>query len=494
MLQAYLLFSTALLAVLWVAMAIWQRRAIKVASHSVAIPRYTSITYPILGSLQYFAGHWDFLRDATQNGSASFHLARQRCIALPVESRQAFFSDSRLSFALGYAVMLGATPSMNKDFLRSMGFDITLGGRSTKFLAALMRKERVDATTPTLYAYAAECIDGLAATTNPFESIYGTIFRLTVNTIGARSIAASPTICDALMKIFHELDQAATPVTILFPWFCGPERMQRFYLMKRFYDIMSAAIEQRRKDGRNDDDPIQYVIDAGLSPMEITQFTLAALFAGIANTGVVAAYILCDLATHPDYLVQVREELKAFVALFNPDKSLPLHARIQTITYDDWTTAGRLPVLERCLKETIRLRIATPLHRLNDTGKDIEMAGVLVPRDTIVSFHTSFMHHNEDMYADPLTWDPERFSEGREEGKSVPMSFAGWGAGKHQCLGKKFATFEIFLVTALTLSSYEIEVIDKDGQHMAEMPPADLDNALVSPPTVEVKLRLSPRL
>ncbi|KAJ7129908.1 cytochrome P450 [Mycena crocata] len=493
LLQAAFILSTALMAALLWGLAIWQRRALKVLSSSVSVPRPTNIAYPLLGSLQYFSRHWDFLRTATQNGSVSFHLATVRCIALPVESRQAFFNDSRPAFALAYAVMLGATPSMNKDFLTTMGFDITLGGRSNKFLSALMRKERVNSNLPTLYAYADECISGLSSTTDPFQTIYGTIFRLTVDTIAASSIAANPAVCNALMNIFHELDRSATPVTILFPWFLGWERMQRFYLMKGFYNTMTAAIDQRRADGRNDEDPMQYLIDSGLSSIEITQFTLAALFAGIANTGIVAAYILCDLATHPAYLAQIREEVEEFVSSFNPDTSLPLIQRVSSIAYEDWIRAGSLPVLDRCLKETLRLRIATPLHRLNDSGADIEMAGVLVPKNTILSFHSSFMHHNEDIYTDPMTWDPERFTEGREEDKNAPMSFCGWGAGKHQCLGKKFATFEIFLLTALMIYTYDIETVDKDGRPVTEMPPVELNNTVISPPNPAVHLKLTAR-
>ncbi|KAJ7808618.1 cytochrome P450 [Mycena olivaceomarginata] len=437
-----------------VALALWQRRfraqkKARLTSAGLSIAPSTPIAYPIIGSLQYFAGHWDFLRTATQNGATvSFHLANQKCIAVPVEKRHEFFSDSRPSFALAYAVMLGATPSMNKDFLSSMGFDITLGGRSNKFLSALVRNQRINANMPILYQYADECISGLGATTDPFDTIYKTIFRLTVNTIAASSIAASPAICDALAKIFHELDQSGTPATILFPWFPGWERMQRFYLMKQFYDIMSAAIDERKKEGRNDEDPMQYLIDAGLSSLEITQFTLAALFAGIANTGIVAAYILCDLATHPEYLSQVREELSTFVAQFNPDESLPVAARVQTITYEDWIRVGSLPITDKCLKETLRLRIATPLHR--------------------------FMHHNEEIYTEPLRWDPERFSEERAEDKAQPMSFAAWGLGKHQCLGQKFAKFEIFLLTALLVSSYDVQAVDKTGAPITEMPPVHL--------------------
>lgn len=151
MLHAAFIVSTALTAALMVALALWQRRfraqKARLTSAGLSIAPSTPIAYPIIGSLQYFAGHWDFLRTATQNGATvSFHLANQRCIAVPVEKRHEFFSDSRPSFALAYAVMLGATPSMNKDFLSSMGFDITLGGRSNKFLSALVRNQRINAS------------------------------------------------------------------------------------------------------------------------------------------------------------------------------------------------------------------------------------------------------------------------------------------------------------------------------------------------------------
>lgn len=148
--QLEFLFSTAATAILLIlSILLWKRRAFqrfKSTSSSISTPSYTSISYPVLGSLQYFSRHWDFLQSATKNGtsSASFHLAHHKCIAIATENRHAFFNDSRFSFALAYAVMLGATPSMNKDFLSSMGFDITLGGRSNKLLFALVRKERIN--------------------------------------------------------------------------------------------------------------------------------------------------------------------------------------------------------------------------------------------------------------------------------------------------------------------------------------------------------------
>ncbi|KAJ7927837.1 cytochrome P450 [Mycena leptocephala] len=522
MLPLAFLLSTALTAALLAFFAFWQRylqKAKITSSTDSSFAPYTSATYPILGSLQYFSAHREFLRTATKDGAASYHLARQQCIAVPVEKRQEFFSDSRLSFALAYAVMLGATPSMNKDFLSSMGFDITLGGRSIKFLAALLRSERINASKRLprviqhpaliktdsqdrfiLYQYADEWVSGLGTgkLTNPFDTIYRAVFRLTVNTIAASSISASPAICDALVKIFHALDQSGTPATILFPWFPWWERVQRFYLMKHFHDIMTAAVDERRKEGRNEEDPLQYLIDEGLSSLEITQFTLAALFSGIANTGVVAAYFLCDLSAHPTYLALVREEVFSFISRFNPDPTLPLLARLHSITIDDWIRGSSqfaLPIINRCLKETIRLRIATPFHRLNDSGQDIELGGTIVPHRTILTFHSSFMHHNEDFYTEPLRWDPERFSAERAEDMDPgrPMAFVGWGLGKHQCLGQRLAKFEIFLITTFMVASYDFQLVDVDGTPMAEMPPVELNDAVVSPPKQEVRLKLSAR-
>ncbi|KAJ7795232.1 cytochrome P450 [Mycena olivaceomarginata] len=94
-----------------------------------------------------------------------------------------------------------------------------------------------------------------------------------------------------------------------------------------------------------------------------------------------------------------------------------------------------------------------PFHRLNDSGKDMEIAGTVVPYGTILTFHSSFMHHSEDFYVEPLVWDPEHFSA---EGRGRPIASMGGGGGgglgKHQCLGQRLGKFEIFLITTLVVS------------------------------------------
>jgi hypothetical protein len=129
MLPLAFLLSTALTAALLAFFAFWQRylQKAKIASSTdSSFAPYTSATYPILGSLQYFSAHREFLRTATKDGAASFHLARQQCIAVPVEKRQDFFSDSRLSFALirGH---VGRHAEHEQGFLELYGFRHHLG-------------------------------------------------------------------------------------------------------------------------------------------------------------------------------------------------------------------------------------------------------------------------------------------------------------------------------------------------------------------------------
>ena len=43
------------------------------------------------------------------------------------------------------------------------------------------------------------------------------------------------------------------------------------------------------------------------------------------------------------------------------------------------------------------------------------------------------------------------------------------------------------------VASYDFQLVDVDGMPMAEMPPVELNDTVVSPPKQEVRLKLSAR-
>jgi hypothetical protein len=57
---------------------------------------------------------------------------------------------------------------------------------------------------------------------------------------------------------------------------------------------------------------------------------------------------------------------------------------------------------------------------------------------------------------------------------------------------RQFAKFEIYLLTALMVTSYDMEAVNKAGQP-TQMPPAELNNTVIAPPDPEVFLKLSAR-
>jgi cytochrome P450 len=93
-----------------------------------------------------------------------------------------------------------------------------------------------------------------------------------------------------------------------------------------------------------------------------------------------------------------------------------------------------MPATDLVLRETIRLVVnGTTLRRnLPGPGGSLKIPGGVgeVPNGTFVAYNLSDAHMNPSIYTDPETFDPERFSSGREEDKREPYAYLGWGAGE----------------------------------------------------------------
>ena len=63
--------------------------------------------------------------------------------------------------------------------------------------------------------------------------------------------------------------------------------------------------------------------------------------------------------------------------------------------------------------------VAFPMGRMNEGSKDIVIPGTneIIPAGGLASYNTIDVHYNEKLYPKPLSWDPARFTEGREEMK-----------------------------------------------------------------------------
>ena len=112
--------------------------------------------------------------------------------------------------------------------------------------------------------------------------------------------------------------------------------------------------------------------------IQIYQFVLGALFAGQLNSGINAAWVMCYLATDPYWLEQVRNEVQATTDKWCPGPE-PLLDRLGKLPLEAWEQG--FPIVDICLKDSIRLQALGTGFRKNTSGKPLNIGDQVVPVD-----------------------------------------------------------------------------------------------------------------
>jgi acyl-CoA synthetase (AMP-forming)/AMP-acid ligase II/cytochrome P450/acyl carrier protein len=162
------------------------------------------------------------------------------------------------------------------------------------------------------------------------------------------------------------------------------------------------------------------------------------ILAGFDSTGSGLFSTLFLLASHPEKLRKVREEvLSAFSD--SPLKSQDILAKL-SYTYAAVNEALRLypPVWFNGREATV----------------DTTFRGIPIQKGDFMLASAYVIQRNPLYWENPSEFRPERFLE-----KNVPMgAYVPWGSGPRLCVGKWLALFELILATATIIRNYDIEV------------------------------------
>ena len=121
------------------------------------------------------------------------------------------------------------------------------------------------------------------------------------------------------------------------------------------------------------------------------------------------------------------------------------------IDYDD---LAQFTTLDSIMKESLRLNAPVPgLSR--EAVVDTEIDGYFVPKGTRVAVMAVANHYNDNLWTNPDSFDPARFSPERAEDKSHPFAWMPFGGGAHKCIGLNFAHIEIKLIMHNLLLTHE---------------------------------------
>jgi len=129
------------------------------------------------------------------------------------------------------------------------------------------------------------------------------------------------------------------------------------------------------------------------------------------------------LAAHPEWQGKLRDEVNALGIAPN-----------EPTTFDNLEA---MPLSEMAFKEAMRMKPPVPSIPRRAI-RDLTFKGYAIPAGIMVGVNPVFTHHMPEIWPDPESFDPSRFTEEAQRGRHR-FAYVPFGGGAHMCLGLHFA-------------------------------------------------------
>lgn len=181
-----------------------------------------------------------------------------------------------------------------------------------------------------------------------------------------------------------------------------------------------------------------------LTHLELRDEGATLLGAGTDTTSNTCNVGTFHILSNPGIEKRLREELRE--AWPNADEHMPLEK------------LEKLPYLTAIIHESLRLShgVVSPLPRI--VTEATEIAGHMVPENTVVSMSQTFVHLNPDIFPEPHVFNPERwFKEGSED---LYKSIVAFSRGPRMCIGINLAWAEAYLILANVFRKIDMHMVN----------------------------------
>ena len=229
-------------------------------------------------------------------------------------------------------------------------------------------------------------------------------------------------------------------------WLPLPSTLEMKHHIVKTDRLLSPLIVKRRESKGTYTDILAMLLNAQASDktglitdQQIRNEVMNLFAAGYEVTGNSLAFALYLIHKHPLVEARLRAEIDQVIGN-------------RPITFDD---LAQMPYLECVLKESMRLLpVNTVFGRQSTTN--VTWADRSIPKNSFIMISPWTLHRRADIFADPLTFNPDRF-EVKVRSQIPKFAYLPFGGGHRICLGQAFAMTQMRINLATILQRYRLK-------------------------------------
>jgi sterol 14-demethylase len=255
-------------------------------------------------------------------------------------------------------------------------------------------------------------------------------------------------------QLYNDLDRALGAISFYYPNLPIPLHMRRDKARILIGNLYQDIINKRRQTGEYTEDMIHTLMnseypDTGVVPDDhIAGMCIALLLAGQHTSNVTSTWVGCHMLQYKHIMEKVMEE---------QNRLFPFNEAFD-ISYDKYK---QMSYMNNVIKETLRVRPPI-IMVVRKTEVDMPYKNYVIPKDSLVGVSPALSMRLPEFYSNPDEFDPDRFSPERAEDRKKPYSYLAFSAGRHACIGEKFAYLQIAVIWSCLLRRYKFELVNKD--------------------------------
>ncbi|GMI89080.1 TRANSPARENT TESTA 7, CYTOCHROME P450 75B1 [Hibiscus trionum] len=189
-----------------------------------------------------------------------------------------------------------------------------------------------------------------------------------------------------------------------------------------------------------------------LSLVNVKALLLNLFTAGTDTSSSIIEWALAEMMNNPKILKKAHEEM---------DKVVGRSRRLEE------SDIPKLPYLQAICKETFRKHPSTPLNLPRVSTQACEINGYYIPKNTRLSVNIWAIGRDDDVWDNPLDFNPERFMTG-ENAKIDPrgndFELIPFGAGRRICAGTRMGIVLVEYILGTLVHSFDWSVPPGAGE------------------------------